>query len=334
MSARAPLVAALAVAVALLASAAVLAAVGVDARDYYAIVLRRGLLSPLGAQESLTRCAPLLLIAASLMVSFRAGLWNLGVDGQFLLAAVLTGAACPLVDAEYGRAPALLAGLLLAPATGALWVALPALLRARQGAGEIVTTLMMSFLGVSLANALIKLVLADPGSTVPQTRVLPVAERLPRLFGSVHAGVPLALAALLGAHWVLARTAFGLRLRTLGASAKAARHMGLPVGRLTVAALLLSGALAGLAGGVDILGVQGGVRADWNPAYGLTTVPVVLLARLNGYAAALVAALLAALSVGADSAAIRLGVPSYFTLVFVATALVTVAWAEAAGRRA
>ena len=111
------------VALALLLCGAVLLAVGVDPLAYYGIVLRRGLLTARGMQESLTRAAPLLLIAASLLVSFRAGLWNLGVDGQFLLAAVLVAAWCPLVDTAYGQTAALLAGVLIAPLAGAAWAA-------------------------------------------------------------------------------------------------------------------------------------------------------------------------------------------------------------------
>ena len=313
------------VALALLLCGAVLLAVGVDPLAYYGIVLRRGLLTARGMQESLTRAAPLLLIAASLLVSFRAGLWNLGVDGQFLLAAVLVAAWCPLVDTAYGQTAALLAGVLIAPLAGAAWAALPAALRAWRGINEIVTTLMMSFLGVSLANTLIKLAFRDPDTTVPQTLTLPVADRLPRLFGStVHLGVPLALLVLLALHMVLARSAPGLRLRVLGENPRAARHMGLPVPRLTATALIASGALAGLAGGIDILGVWGTVRADWNPAYGLSVIPVVLLARLNGVACAALALLLAVLSVGSESAAVRLGVPSYFNLLFTATVLLLI----------
>jgi simple sugar transport system permease protein len=320
---------------ALLASGLVLLAVGVDPLDYYGIVLQRGLLTARGLSESAIRSAPLLLLAASLMVSFSAGLWNLGGDGQFLLAAVMVSAICPPLDAVAGPWLALPVGLLMALAAGALWAALPAALRAWRGVNEIISTLMMSFLGVSLANALIKLVFRDPGTTVPQTRVLAVADRLPRLFGgTVHAGVPFAVIVLVGVHLVLARTAWGLRLRTLGASARAARHAGIDVPRATVAAMLASGALAGLAGGVDILGVWGGVRADWNPAYGLSVVALVCLARLDGFAIAVLVPLFAVLSVGGESATIRLNVPSSFSLVFVALLLLFLAVGEAVSRRA
>jgi simple sugar transport system permease protein len=324
---------ALPVAAALLASGAVLLAVGVDPLAYYGIVVRHGLLTPLGLAESAIRSAPLLLLAASLMVSFSAGLWNLGGDGQFLLAAVAVSAICPPLDALAGPWVALPAGLLVSLFAGGLWAALPAFLRAWRGVNEIITTLMMSFLGASLANALIKLVFLDPETTVPRTRLLPVADRLPRLFGgTVHLGVPLAVLVLVGVQLALARTAWGLRLRALGASRRAAGHAGIDVPRTSFAALVVSGGLAGLAGGVDILGVWGGVRADWNPGFGLSVVALVCLARLNGWAVAALVPLFAVLSVGGESAAIRLGVPSSFSLVFVALMLLFLALSEALGR--
>jgi simple sugar transport system permease protein len=165
--------------------------------------------------------------------------------------------------------------------------------------------------------------------------MIPVADRLPRLFGGiVHLGVPLAVVVLVGVHLAIARTAWGLRLRTLGASARAARHAGIDVPRTIIVAMLASGALAGLAGGIDILGVWGGVRADWNPAFGLSVVALVCLARLNGLAIAALIPLFSVLSVGGDSAAIRLNVPTSFSLVFVALLLLFLAVSEAVSRRA
>jgi simple sugar transport system permease protein len=280
-------------------------------------------------QETLTRTAPLMLLSASLIVSFRAGLWNLGVDGQFLLAAVIVAAVCPLLADSLGRWPALMVGAVLAAAVGGAWALLPAWLRAAYGVNEIITTLMMTFLGTSLANVLVKLAFGDPGSTVPQTRTLQVEDRLPRLFGgTVHLGVPLAFLVLIGTHLLMVHTAWGLRLRTLGASPRAARHVGIAVNRTITMALVVSGGLAGLAGGVEIMGVWGNVRADWNPAYGLTVIPLVFLARLNGWAVAGFVLVFSVLSVGAQSASIRLGVPTYFSFVLVAAILLFLALAN------
>jgi simple sugar transport system permease protein len=315
--------------VALVLAGAILVALGVNPLDYYGYVLYRGLVSPTGLQATITRMAPLLLLAASLIVAFRAGIWNLGGDGQFLLAAVIVAAAGPAFVETLPAWLTLLLCLLLAVVVGAVWSIVPALLRAYQGVNEIITTLMMTFLGVSLANVLVKLAFLDPATTVPQTRTLPVEDRLPRLFGTtISSGVLVGLLAIVAVHLVMTRTAFGLRLRVVGASPRAAAHAGLRVADLTLAVFAISAGLAGLAGAVDILGVHGNVRADWNPAFSLAVVPLVFLARFNGFVSIAFVFLFSVLSIGGESAARRLGVPNFFTLVIVALLLIVLALLE------
>lgn len=306
-----------------------LVALGADPLAYYGYVARRALLTWPGLQETVTRMAPLLLLGASLIVAFRAGIWNLGVDGQYLLGALGAAALAPALAGHLPPALVLACSALLGMAIAALWSLPPALLRAYQGVNEIITTLMMSFLGVSLSNALVKLVFLDPGTTVPQTRTLPVAERLPRLFDtSISSGVLLGLLLVVAVHLVMMRTSLGLKLRFVGASPRAAIHAGLPVPGLTVLVLGTSAGLAGLAGAIEVLGVQGNVRADWNPALGLTVIPLVFLARLNGFTTIFFVFLSAALQIGGESAARRLGTPTYFTLVLIGLLLITLALVE------
>jgi simple sugar transport system permease protein len=306
-----------------------LLALGVNPLAYYGYVIERGLLSPSGIQQTLTRMAPLLFLAAGLIVAFRAGIWNLGADGQFLLAAVTAAAAGPYLATIMPAWMAVVLAFLLSVLVAMAWSLVPALLRAYQGVNEIITTLMMTFLGTSLANVMVKLVFLDPGTTVPQTRTLPVEDRLPRLLDTtISSGLLLGLIAIVAVHLVMTRTSFGLRLRIVGASPRAAVHSGLPVPRLTLAVFALSAGLAGAAGAVDILGVQGNVRADWNPAYGFAVIPMVFLARFNGFAAIAFVLLLSVLSIGGESAARRLGVPNHFTLVLVAIVLIVLAIAE------
>ncbi len=307
---------------------------GVDPIAYYGYVAQRGLLSAGGLQATATQMAPPLLLGASLIVAFRAGIWNLGGDGQFLLAAVIVAAAAPELAEVLPRWAMCAACLALGAAIGASWSVLPALLKAYQGVNEIITTLMMTFLGVSLANVLVKLAFRDPHTTVPQTRTLAVADRLPHLFGTtISSGLLIGLVAIILVQLVMARTAFGLKLRIVGANPRAALHAGLPVPRLTLAVFAISAALAGLAGAVDIIGVQGNVRADWNPAYSLAVVPLVFIARLDGFAAIPFLFLFAVLSIGGESAARRLGVPNQFTLVVMATLLIVLGLAEAFDQR-
>jgi simple sugar transport system permease protein len=317
------------VVLALIVGGLILLALGKDPLGYYGFVLQRSLLRWGGVQETLTRMAPLLLIAAGLMVAFRAGIWNLGGDGQFLLAAVASAALAPAVEEVLGRGTTLLVCMMVGTAVGALWSLIPALLKARYGVNEIITTLMMSFLGTSLANVLIKLVLRDPDTTVPQTRSLAVDDRLPRLFGTtIHCGLVLAVLAVILVHLMMTRTAFGLKLQVLGANRAAAVHAGFRVERLTLAAFALSAGLIGLGGAVEVLGVWGTVRADWNPAFGLLVVPLVFLARFNGYAIIGFTLFFSALMVGGESAARRVGVPQHYVLVLVALLLLFLALVE------
>lgn len=317
------------VVLALVISGAILLLLGADPLAYYRVVIERGLLSPLGLEQSVTRMGPLLLVAAGLIVSFRAGIWNLGVDGQFLLGAVIAAAAAPIAVLHLPVAMTLVLCAALAACVGAIWSLLPAVLRAYQGVNEIITSLMMTFLGTSFANVLVKLVFLDPATTVPQTRTLAVADRLPRLFGTtINAGLIVGLIAIVGVQIMMTRTSLGLKLRTVGANPAAAAHAGLPVARLTVIVFALSAGLIGLAGGIEIMGVQGNVRADWNPAYGLAVIPLVFLARLNGYGAIVFVLFFSVLTIGGESAARRVGVPTYFTLVLIALIMIILASVE------
>ena len=319
---------------ALVVGAIILLALGKDPIAYYVYVVERGLLKWSGLQATLTRAAPLLLIAAGLIVAFRAGIWNLGVDGQFLLGAVIIAAIAPGMIGAMPAWIAMLACFAVAFAIGAAWSVIPAFLKAIYGVNEIITTLMMSFLGVSLANVLIKIPFNDPSTTVPQTVTLPVEDRLPRLFDTtVHSGILIALAVVLLVHVMMTRTALGLKLQVVGANPRAAVHAGLNVVKLTFITFALSAGLAGVGGAVEILGVWGNVRADWNPAYGMLVIPIVFLARFNGLAVIGLVLFFAVLMIGGESAARRVGVPQFYVLVLVALLLIFMALVELLGHR-
>lgn len=317
------------IALALLVGAAIIFALGKDPLTYYDYVVRRGLLSPTGVQATITRMAPLLLISAGLIVAFRAGIWNLGVDGQFLLAAVVTAALAPALVTIVPGWLLILICLVVAALVGAAWSLIPAFLKARHGVNEIVTTLMMTFLGIGFANVLIKLPFNDPTTTVPQTATLAVEDRLPRLFGTtIHSGVLIAIASVLLVHLMMTRTAFGLKLQIVGANPGAAAHAGLNVSRLTFVTFALSAGLVGLGGAIEVMGVWGTVRADWNPALGLLVVPLVFLSRFHGVAVIGFVLFFAMLMIGGESASRRLGVPTDFVLVLVGLLMMFLALVE------
>jgi ABC-type uncharacterized transport system permease subunit len=315
------------------AGAILLLALGRDPITFYSNVWKGGI-QLTAWQDSAIRAAPLLLIAVGLVVVVRANIWNLGYNGQFLLGAALISGLGPHLVGNEPRWLALLLLFLVAGGAGAAWTLVPALLKARYETNEIITTLMMSFIGVGVANILIKGPFQDPTVNIPQTRVLPLNKMLPSIPGTrIHIGVLVALAAALLVHFVLTRTSFGLRLQILGANPRAARHIGVKVPRLIVMSFLVSGLLVGMAAAADILGTWGYVRANWNPAYGDTVIPFVFLARLNALALIPFVVFYAVLSTGGDLATQQASLPTDFLLVLVALILLFMTVIEYLGRR-
>jgi general nucleoside transport system permease protein len=267
-------------------------------------------------------------------VIFRANIWNLGYDGQFLLGAALVSGYGPSLMNHLPKAFAIVILFGMAGAVGAAWTIIPAVLKARYGTNEIITTLMMSFIGIDLANILVKGPFQDTTVNIPQTSVLPFDKMLPNIPGTrVHIGLIVAFVAVFAVHYMLTRTSFGLRLQILGANPRAAKHMGVNVTRVIIVSFLISGALIGAASAADILGLWGYARANWNPAYGDTVIPFVFLARLNALAVIPFIAFFSVLATGGDLAAQQSNLPTEFLLVLVALILLFMTVIEFLGRR-
>lgn len=303
---------------ALVVSGLLLAILGSNPLVFYANLLSRSLLEPSGLQDVVIRMAPLLLIAAGLIVAFRASLWNLGVDGQFLLAAAVVAGVGPSMVESLSMPVAMPLLFVFAALVGALWTLVPAVLRARYGMNEIVTTLMMTYIGINLANILVKGPFRTDIGSVARTDTLPLSDQLPNLFGTrVHLGIIVAAAAILVVHFVMTRTPLGMRLHVLGTNPRTTTHIGLKPARLTVLAFAISGALIGMAGAVEILGVWGSFRANWDPGYGLLVIPLVFLARLNALASVIFVAAFSVVLVGGLYATQQANLPSDFLLALV-----------------
>jgi simple sugar transport system permease protein len=323
------LVAAVPIALALVVNGILLAALGRDPFTFYADMFDRGLIQWEGFQESIIRSAPLLLIAAGLIVAFRANLWNLGADGQFLLGAALTAGLAPSLLDALGVWPMLLITMVIAALVGAAWTIIPAVLRGRYGVNEIITTLMMSFIGIGVANVLVKGPFKTDVGGVARTDVVPFDERFPLLFDTrIHFGFVIAVVAILAVHVLMTRTSLGLRFRVLGGNPRAALHAGLQPVWLTVIAFTLSGALIGVSGSVEILGVQGSFRADFNPAYGLLVIPLVFLARLNAIGSLVLVIGFSVIQIGGESAAREAEITSDVLFVLVGLMLLFMAVTE------
>ncbi len=314
------------------AGAIILVAIGVDPITYYRDIYSGGI--QLSAwQDSVMRMAPLLLMAVGLIVVFRAGIWNLGIDGQFLLAAAIVSGLAPRLEKHIPNTLNLVLMFVIAGAVGAIWTIVPALLKARYELNEIITTLMMTFIGIDLAQILVKGSFQDPTTTTPQTSSLDPNALLPAIPGTrIHVGILVAVFAAIVVWFLMSRTAFGLRLQVLGASMRSARHMGLDVPRLIVVSFLVSGMFVGFAAAAEILGIWGYERADWNPAFGLWVVPLVFLARLHPIGVIPYVFLLSVVSIGGDYAAQNAGLTPKFTLLLVGLTLLFMALTERIAR--
>jgi simple sugar transport system permease protein len=314
---------------ALVATGLLLVILGRDPLEFYSDMLDRGLLEWPGLQESIIRMSPLLLIAAGLIVAFRANLWNLGADGQFLLGAAFAAGLAPSLVDSLGATLTLVVVMAVGAAVGALWTVIPAVLRGWYGVNEIITTLMMSFIGIAVANVLVKGPFRTDTGGVARTDTVPLDDRLPLLGDTqINAGIIIAVVAILAVHLVMTRTSIGLRLRVLGENPRAAEHAGLQTRRLTVVAFMASGALIALAGAVEILGIWGSFRADFNPSFGLIVIPLVFLARLNAIGAGLFVAAFAVIQIGGESAARKSEVSSDILLALVGLMLLFMAVTE------
>lgn len=225
--------------------------------------------------ETVIRSIPICLTGLAVAWAFRAGLFNIGAEGQLLwgaLAAAWVGAAVKL--------PMLLhlpLALLAAALAGALWAAPAALLKVRRGTPEVVTTLLLNFIAVNLTRFVANNPLHDP--TQQDARTVPVHSTavLPVLSERLHAGLILALLAVVLLAAVLARGRFGFQLRVVGQNPEAARTADLSVQRIWTSVLLQSGALAGLAGAVEVLGIHHYFLSGFSPGYGFEGISVAIL---------------------------------------------------------
>ena len=306
--------------------AGLIAMAGVNPLEAYAEMLRGAFGSRLSITETLARATPLILTGLAATVAFRARLWNIGGEGQFYVGAL--AAAWLGSEALAGLPPALgILGVMIAGMiAGALLLLVPAFLRVRFGVDEVVTTLLANFIVMLFVGMMVEGPLKDPlAFGWPQS--IPVANELmlPKLIERtrLHVGLLIALA-VAGLVWLmLARTVFGARARAAGLSAGAAEFAGVPLARTLLGVALISGALAGLAGAIEVAGVKGYVTTDLSPGYGYSGIVVAMLAGLQPLGVAVAAVFVAVVFVGADAMSRALGAPTFIADVIVAVSLLT-----------
>jgi ABC-type uncharacterized transport system permease subunit len=274
---------------------------------------------------TLVRAVPLIVIGLGIALAFRGGVFNIGAEGQFYAGAIVA----TWIGLHLGDFPPLLAIPALGAAAtlaGALWVALPVWLKLRYGVLEVISTLLLNFVAESLVSLMVQGPLQESQRIYPQSDPIADAARLPLLPGTrLHAGFLFALLASLALWYLFSRTLWGFRLRAVGAGPRAAELSGrIDSRRMAAVALLASGGLVGLAGGIEVSGVSYALFQNLSPGYGFTGIAVALLARLHPLGVIASGVLFGALEAGAGAMQRDAGVPAVAVYVVEAVVILVV----------
>ena len=308
----------LAFALTLVAGAVLFWALGKDPVKALGLIFVTPLTTIRGVAELLVKSTPLILIATGLAFGFRAGIWNIGAEGQFTIGALAGGAVALLFYP--GGGPLLLPAMMLAGiAGGAAWAAIPALLRTRFNANEILTSLMLVYVAGLLLGWMVQGLLRDPdGSNFPESRLFQAAATMPTLIPRTraHIGFLIALGVVAAAQVLATRHMFGFMTRVLGDAPRAAAFAGFGEKRLVWLSFALSGGLAGLAGMFDAAGPVGQLVPQLPSGYGFSAIIVAFLGRLQPLGILAAGLLLGLTYIGGETAQITMSLPSATTSVF------------------
>lgn len=271
-----------------------------------------------GLGELTVKATPLAMIGVGLALGFRANVWNIGAEGQLTLGAIFGGG---LALAFYGGEGPWLPPLILVAGMlgGAAWAAIPAFLRTRFNANEILVSLMLTYIAGLLLSWLVTGPWKDPmGFGFPQTRLFGEEALLPILAEGtrMHIGFPLALVAVAAGWFVVSRSLIGFQIKVVGLTPPAAGYAGFSRPKIVWATLMASGGLAGLAGAIEVAGPIGQLTPSISPGYGFTAIIVAFVGRLHPLGILLAALLMALSYIGGEAAQIEMGLPLAVTGVF------------------
>ncbi len=302
----------------LIGGLALFAALGKDPVEGFRVYFFNPLRDLYGLSELLLKATPLMLIAMGLAVGFRANVWNIGAEGQFIMGGVAASAiALYFIDSESGW---LLPGMVLAGALGGMaWAAIPALLRTLFNTNEILTSLMLVYIAQLGVSWLVHGPMIDPdGFGFPQSKMFEDSALLPVLVegARLNAAFLLALSALGVGYLFLQRSFMGFQMRVAGESEAAARYAGFAAKRMVWVGFLVGGGLAGIAGMAEVAGPMGQLTTHLSNNYGFAAIIVAFVARLNPVGIFFASLLMALLYLGGEQAQQYLGLPSSISNVF------------------
>lgn len=304
-----------AVIVALLIGAVVMLVTGHEPTKAYRALFYGAFGSTINLSNTLANSIPLILSGLGVAVGFKSGLFNIGAEGQYWIGSMVAVWIGYSVTGLPSVAHITLA-LVAAVVAAGLWAAIvPGLAKAYVGAHEVITTMMMSYIAIYLSHYMLESgPMMEPGF-VPQSPVIAQSATIGKIVDKTQLswGLLIALAVAGIVYWMLFKTTLGFRLRAVGSNPRGAKYAGINVSLHIVLALFISGALAGLAGGVQMLGVQHRLYDSFSSGYGYTAIVVALLANNNPFGVILASIFFAALGTGGQSMQLISGVPAHLT---------------------
>ncbi len=306
----------LAVALTLLFGAVVFASRGIDPLHGLYVYFVEPLTDDWAREKLIVKATPLVLMAAGLSIAYQANVWNIGAAGQLQMGALFAGLV-PVFYSNWQSASVMPVMLTLGVLGGMFWALIPAFLRVRFNANEILTSLMLVYVADLVFDWLVRGPMRDPkGFNFPKTVNFAGWQNLPS-WGDVHLGAVFAVIAALALGFMAYRMLKGFELRTLGAAPRAGRFAGFSSDRAVYFCFALSGALAGLAGASDVMGVGHQLQTPYStPSYGFVAIIVAFLGRLNPIGAIVAGLLLALTFLGGEAAQTALHIPDKIAKVF------------------
>jgi simple sugar transport system permease protein len=293
---------------ALAVGAVVLLVIGVSPINAYSIMLIETPTSTIGQAQTLITTVPLVLAGLAVYLPLKAGLFNIGAEGQLVIGALAgTWVGLNVSLPGYALVPLRLRGGGIA---GGILAAIPAWLRARYDVNEIITSLLLSFVALEILSYTVRGPMKGSSGNFPQTAQFSEAATIPTLYQRVHAGLIVALLLVGATYIMMTRTRLGFEITFVGSNNEAAVQAGMSKYRVYLLVFVLGGAFAGIGGISEVAGVQGRLRAGFEPGYGFTAIPIALLGRNSAIKVLLASLFFALLFTGGTNMEVFLGIPA------------------------
>ncbi|MHC1770633.1 MAG: ABC transporter permease [Flexilinea sp.] len=306
---------------------------GADPIEAYKIMFTSSLGGKSQIIETLLKACPLLLIGLGLATSFRTRVWNIGAEGQYYIGALFGGTVglyCTNLP-QYLLIPLM---IIMGIIGGALWGLIPALFKIKKGMNEIISTLMLNYIAILIVQYLSRGPLQEPGGYLPRSAKLEAVARMPKVFGTrLHIGCLIALILIPIVYYILWSTPLGFKLRAVGSNFSVAKYAGFNVNSSIIFALVFSGALSGMAGVIELSSSYLRLQSSISLNYGFNGILVALLGRMNPFGVLIASIFFAAMTIGAETIHVVIGLPVSLSDVIQALVVLSVMIVDSLVRR-